>query len=97
MPYDIVSAPGGFYVVGPSGRKSKMPLSRTTAKKQRAALYAAEGRRTGRSVSPSIIPMAVSEFKSEHKRLVKTLKQGSKAKRIAEAARQEAELRERLG
>jgi hypothetical protein len=41
--------------------------------------------------------MVASEFKSEHKRLVKTLKQGSKAKRMAEAARQEAELRERLG
>lgn len=46
MPYDIVSTPGGFFVVGPSGRKSKMPLTRTTAKKQKIALDIAKARRT---------------------------------------------------
>lgn len=90
MPYDIVSVPGGYHVVGPSGPKSKKPLSRAMANKQLIALNIAKTR------EPMIV-MKPSEFKSEHRRLVKTLKEGNRAKLMAEAGRQLAELRERLG
>lgn len=88
MPYHIESADHGYYVVGPSGRKSKTPLSMTMAKKQKVALDIAKARE---------ISMPVGEFRKEHKRLVKTLEEGSAAKRRAEAHRQRMELRERLG
>lgn len=92
MPYHIEEVKGGAFVVGPSGRKSKEPLSMETAKKQRTALNIAKARSHGH-----VIPMPVKEFKAEHKRLVRTLEHGSKAKLMAEAARQRAELKERLG
>jgi hypothetical protein len=92
MPYHIESADHGFYVVGPSGRKSKKPLSMTMAKKQKVALDIAKAR----SYSP-MVSMPVAEFRKEHKRLVKTLEEGNKAKLKAEAHRQAMELRERLG
>lgn len=82
MPYHIEEVKGGAYVVGPSGRKSKKPLSHEMAKKQMAALY---------------VRMPVGEYKMEHKRLIKTLEEGSKAKLMAEAARQRAEMMSRLG
>lgn len=92
MPYDIVSVPGGYHVVGPSGAKSKKPLSMAMAKKQRTALNIAKAR----GPKPKIM-MSVPEFKAEHRRLIKTLKEGSRIKQMAEAARQAAELRGRLG
>jgi hypothetical protein len=82
MPYHIEDVKGGAFVVGPSGRKSKKPLTHEMAKKQMKALY---------------VHMPVGEYKAEHKRLVKTLESGSKAKRMGEAARQRAEMLERLG
>lgn len=90
MPYDIVAVPGGYHVVGPSGPKSKKPLSMAMAKKQEIALNIAKAR------EPKIM-MSVPEFKAEHRRLIKTLKEGSRIKQMAEAARQAAELRGRLG
>lgn len=92
MPYDIVSVPGGYHVVGPSGAKSKKPLSMAMAKKQMAALNIAKAR----GPKPKIM-MSPMEFRSEHRRLVKTLMEGNRAKQMAEAARQAAELRERIG
>jgi hypothetical protein len=92
MPYHIEPADHGYFVTGPSGRKSKKPLSMEMAKKQRTALNIAKARSHGH-----IIPMPAGEFRAEHKRLVKTLEEGSRAKRMAEAARQRAEMRERLG
>jgi len=82
MPYSIEAADGGYYVVGPGGRKLKKPMSLKMANRQMSALY---------------IHMPVEEYKSEHKRLVRTLEEGSKAKRMAEAARQRAEVMARLG
>lgn len=90
MPYHIEPADHGYYVVGPSGRKSKKPLSMTMAKKQRTAINISQAH------SP-MISMPIGEFKKEHKRLVKTLEEGSKAKRMGEAHRQMMEMRERLG
>lgn len=89
MPYHIEPADHGYFVVGPSGPKSKRPLSMEMAKKQRTALNIAKAR--------SMISMPVKEYRAEHKRLVRTLEEGSKAKLKAEAARQRAEVRERLG
>lgn len=97
MPYHIESADHGYYVVGPSGRKSKKPLSAVMAKKQKVALDIAKAREAGHRIPPPMISMPVSEFRKEHKRLVKTLEEGSAAKRRAEAHRQAMELRERLG
>ena len=82
MPYSLESADGGYYVVGPGGRKSKKPMSLGAANRQMSALY---------------VHMPVAEYKAEHKRLVRTLEEGSKAKRMAEAARQRAEVMARLG
>jgi hypothetical protein len=96
MPYDIVSVPNGYYVVGPSGRKSKKPLSMAMAKKQRTALNISKARSHGHHIPPPKITMSGPEFVSEHRRLVKTLKEGSRAKQVAEAARQAAELRDRM-
>lgn len=97
MPYHIASADHGYFVVGPSGPKSKKPLSLEMAKKQRTALNIAKARSHGHSIPPAKICMPTAEFRREHKRLVKTLEEGSRAKRMAEAARQKAEMRERLG
>lgn len=97
MPYDIVSVPGGYHVVGPSGPKSKKPLSMAMAKKQMAALNIAKAREHGHRIPKPKITMTPMEFKAEHRRLVKTLMEGNRAKQMAEAARQAAELRERIG
>jgi hypothetical protein len=48
-------------------------------------------------MSALYVHMPVAEYKAEHKRLVRTLEEGSKAKRMAEAARQRAEVMARLG
>lgn len=93
MPYDIVSTPGGYYVVGPSGRKSNAPLALAVAKKQRTAINISKARHS----PPPKITMSAPEFISEHRRLIKTLKEGSRAGQAMEAARQAAELRERIG
>ena len=82
MPYGLEQADGGYYVVGPGGRKSKKPLPLERAKRQMSALY---------------VHMPVAEYKAEHKRLVRTLEEGSKAKLMGEAARQRAEMMARLG
>lgn len=82
MPYEFEKVKEGVFVVGPSGRKSKKPLTMEKAKKQMSALY---------------VHMPVGEYKAEHKRLVRTLEEGTKAKRMAEAARQRAEMMERIG
>lgn len=42
MPYSLEKSGGGYFVVGPSGRKSKSPLSHATALAQMKALYANE-------------------------------------------------------
>lgn len=97
MPYDIVAVPGGYHVVGPSGPKSKKPLSMAMAKKQEIALNIAKAREHGHRIPKPKITMSVPEFKAEHRRLIKTLKEGSRIKQMAEAARQAAELRGRLG
>ena len=90
MPYEFEKVKGGVFVVGPSGRKSKKPLTMEKAKKQRIALNIAKAQ-------GHVMPMPVSEFRAEHKRLVRTLEEGTKAKRMAEAARQRAEVMERIG
>jgi hypothetical protein len=97
MPYHIEAADHGYFVVGPSGRKSKKPLSATMAKKQKVALDIAKARSHGHDIPQPMISMPASEFKAEHKRLVKTLEEGSRVKQMAEARRQAAELRERMG
>lgn len=97
MPYNIEPADGGFFVMGPSGPKSKRPLTKMMAKKQKTALDIAMAREAGHRIPPPTISMPVGEFRKEHKRLVKTLEEGSKAKLRAEAHRQAMELRERLG
>ncbi len=83
MPYDIVSVPNGYYVVGPSGRKSKKPLSMAMAKKQRTALNISKAR-------PPTPLMSGSGS------AVKTLNEGMRVRQVAEAARQAAELRDRM-
>lgn len=97
MPYAIEPADHGFFVVGPSGRKSKKPLTMTMAKKQRTALNIAKARSHGHDIPPPTVSMPRAEFIREHKRLVKTLEEGSRAKMMAEAARQKRELKERMG
>ena len=82
MPYGLEQADGGYYVVGPGGRKSKKPMSLGAANRQMSALY---------------VHMPMGEYKMEHKRLVRTLEEGSKVKRMAEAARQRSEMMARLG
>lgn len=42
MPYDIRKTGSGYKVVGPSGPKSKKPLTLRKAKAQMRALYANE-------------------------------------------------------
>ena len=42
MPYKLKKVKGGFKVSGPSGTKSKKPLSKERAKAQMRALYANE-------------------------------------------------------
>ena len=42
MPYKIVKVKGGFKVKGPSGFKSKTPLTKAKASAQMRALYAKE-------------------------------------------------------
>ena len=42
MPYDIKKSGGGYKVFGPSGAKSKKPLTLRKAKAQMRALYANE-------------------------------------------------------
>lgn len=39
MPYAIVKVKGGYKVKGPSGFKSKRPLSKARARAQQRALY----------------------------------------------------------
>ena len=95
MPYAIEPADHGFFVVGTSGRKSKKPLSLTMAKKQRTALNIAKARSHGHDIPKPTVSMPRSEFVREHKRLVKTLEEGSHIKRMAEAHRQAEELRMR--
>ena len=97
MPYHIESADHGYFVVGPSGRKSKKPLSMTMAKKQKVALDIAKARSHGHDIPPPMVSMPRSEFVREHKRLVKTLEDGSRIKQMAEARRQARELKERMG
>ena len=45
---------------------------------------------------PPKISMTPAEFVSEHRRLIRTLKSGSRARQDAEAARQAAELRDKV-
>lgn len=98
MPYHLQPADGGFYVLGEDGtRHSKKPLTQEMAKRQLTALNIAHARKAGHKIPPPMIRMPVGEFRREHKRLVKTLEEGSRAKRMAEANRQMAELKERLG
>lgn len=97
MPYRISAADGGFYVLGEDGtRHSKKPLSQAMAKKQLTALNIAHARKEGR-IPPRTVSMPRSEFVREHKRLVKTLEDGSRIKQMAEARRQARELKERMG
>lgn len=98
MPYHLHPADGGFYVLGEDGtRHSKKPLTQEMAKRQLTALNIAHARKAGQKIPPPMIRMPVGEFRKEHKRLVKTLKEGDRVKRMAEANRQMAELKERMG
>ena len=98
MPYHLHPADGGFYVLGEDGtRHSKKPLTQEMAKRQLTALNIAHARKAGQKIPPPMIRMPVGEFRREHKRLVKTLTEGSRVKRMAEANRQMAELKERMG
>jgi hypothetical protein len=98
MPYHLHPADGGFYVLGEDGtRHSKKPLTQEMAKRQLTALNIAHARKADHRIPPPMIRMPVGEFRREHKRLVKTLKEGDRVKRMAEANRQMAELKERLG
>ena len=104
MPYTISPADGGFYVLGEDGtRKSKKPLTRTMAEKQKIALDIAHARAAGHQIplpakrTPRVVSMPLTTYKAEHKRLIKTLESGSPKARRAEAAAQKAEVRERLG
>ena len=92
MPYGLEQADGGYYVVGPGGRKSKKPMSLGAANRQMSALYVLAPPGPRRQVH-----MPMGEYKMEHKRLVRTLEEGSKVKRMAEAARQRSEMMARLG
>lgn len=52
MPYKLEKSGDGYFVVGPSGRKSKKPLDHATAAAQMRALYANEpGLKSGGSVN----------------------------------------------
>lgn len=47
MPYRLEQSGAGYYVVGPSGRHSRKPMSRSRAVRQMRALYAVENKDAG--------------------------------------------------
>jgi hypothetical protein len=102
MPYAIEPKDGGYVVMGPSGAKSKKPLTKTMAERQLTALNIAHARAAGHHIPlptriPRVVSMPIKTYKAEHKRLIKTLESGSPKARKAEAAAQKAEVKRVMG